>query len=111
MLRFSLASREEDIIEQHQEYVSQHLYECGVEEVPPIPETNRPVEELFEDEDVWNMSLSERESLYNAWYIAASEAIRHWQVKEFENLRGQHAEALKKFQQIQDQVIVVIFQR
>lgn len=89
---------------EHHVFVSEFLYQYGVEEIPTIPETNRPVEELLRDSNVWNMSVPEREALYNVWYMAASEAIRQSQVEDFESLRRKHADALKKFQEIQDQV-------
>jgi hypothetical protein len=93
-----------DLVLQHHEFVSQFLYQYGVEEIPVLPETDRPVEELFEDSNVWGMSLPERKTLYDAWYMIASDSIRQSQVEDFENLRRKHTEALKQFQEIQDQV-------
>jgi hypothetical protein len=80
------------------------MHEHGLEDIPKIPQTDRPLETLLTDHDVWNMSLSERAALYDMWYMAASEAIRQSQVDDFENLRHKHTEALRKFQEIQDQV-------
>lgn len=80
------------------------MYQHGLDAVPTIPQLNRPLESLLEDPNVWKMSLSERASLYDTWYMAASELIRQTQVEDFENLRRKHTEALKKYQEIQDQV-------
>lgn len=99
-----LVNQEEDLIARHRDFVSQYLYQYGVDEIPAIPETNRPVEALLEDTNVWGMSVPEREALYNVWYMAASEAIRQSQVDDFENLHHKHTKALKRFQEMQDQV-------
>lgn len=95
---------EPDLFQQYQEFVPQFLYQYGVEEVPTIPETNRSLEELSMDSNVWRMSFSERRALYDAWYMTASNSIRESQVEDFEDLRRKHTTALKKFQEIQDQV-------
>ncbi|KAG8703866.1 hypothetical protein FRC09_003894, partial [Ceratobasidium sp. 395] len=100
-----------DLRQQHTQFVQDYLYQHGLEEVPIIPQTTRPIETLLADPSVWRMSLSERGALYDTWYMAASEAIRQSQVDDFENLRRQHAEALHKFQEIQDQNRVTILKR
>ncbi|CAE7233886.1 unnamed protein product [Rhizoctonia solani] len=94
---------EDDIIAKHREFVGEFLYQYGIEVTPSIPETNRPVEELIDKPQVWDMSLKEREALYNRWYMVASDSIRESQVEEFERLQRNHAAALKKYQEIQDQ--------
>ncbi|KAJ1300335.1 hypothetical protein OPQ81_005156 [Rhizoctonia solani] len=104
-------SEEEDIIVKHREFVSQFLYQHGIEETPTIPKTNRPIEELIDNPRVWEMSLSEREALYNTWYMVASDSIRESQVEDFERLQRNHASALKKYQEIQDQNRVNILQK
>ncbi|KAF8696564.1 P-loop containing nucleoside triphosphate hydrolase protein, partial [Rhizoctonia solani] len=104
-------SEEHDIVSKHQEFVSQYLYQHGIEEIPPIPETDRPVEELINDSQVWKMSVSERQTLYNTWYMVASDFIRESQVEHFESLRRNHANALKRYQEIQDQSRVNILQK
>lgn len=101
-------SEEDDIVVKHREFVAQYLYQHGIEEVPSIPETNRPTEELINDSRVWEMSLSEREALYNKWYMIASDSIRESQVDDFERLQRNHADALKVYQEIQDQVSRIV---
>ncbi|KAJ1302896.1 hypothetical protein OPQ81_003195 [Rhizoctonia solani] len=110
-LEFLRDSEEEDIIVKHREFVSQFLYQHGIEETPTIPKTNRPIEELIDNPRVWEMSLSEREALYNSWYMVASDSIRESQVEDFERLQRNHASALKKYQEIQDQNRVNILQK
>ncbi|CAE6473604.1 unnamed protein product [Rhizoctonia solani] len=104
-------SEEDDIVLKHREFVTQYLYQHGIEEIPSIPETKRPVEELINDSRVWEMSVSEREALYNTWYMIASDSIRESQVEDFERLQRNHADALKKYQEIQDQNRVNILQK
>ncbi|CCO36196.1 NFX1-type zinc finger-containing protein 1 [Rhizoctonia solani AG-1 IB] len=104
-------SEEDDIVVKHREFVAQYLYQHGIEEVPSIPETNRPTEELINDSRVWEMSLSEREALYNKWYMIASDSIRESQVDDFERLQRNHADALKVYQEIQDQNRVNILRK
>ncbi|CAE6460674.1 unnamed protein product [Rhizoctonia solani] len=94
---------EDDIVVNHREFVIQFLYQHGIETTPSIPETDRPVEELINDPRVWEMSLKEREALYNTWYMVTSDSIRESQVEDFERLQRNHAAALKKYQEIQDQ--------
>ncbi|CAE6502582.1 unnamed protein product [Rhizoctonia solani] len=94
---------EDDIVVKHREFVIQFLYQHGIEATPSIPETDRPVEELISNPRVWEMSLKEREALYNTWYMVTSDSIRESQVEEFERLQRIHAVALKKYQEIQDQ--------
>ncbi|KAG9124064.1 hypothetical protein FRC07_013002, partial [Ceratobasidium sp. 392] len=100
-----------DIRRQHHQFVQEFLNQYGLEEIPDIPQTTRPIENLLADPSVWNMSMSERATLYDTWYMAASEAIRQTQVDDFESLRRQHTDALQKFQEIQDQNRVTILKR
>ncbi|KAG9092170.1 hypothetical protein FS749_015949 [Ceratobasidium sp. UAMH 11750] len=118
--QFSVLSQEADqtpqasgaeLQQQHYQFVQEFLYQHGLEEIPEIPQTTRPIESLLDDPLVWNMSVSERATLYDVWYMAASEAIRQSQVDDFESLRRKHTEALQKFQEIQDQNRVTILQR
>lgn len=81
-------------------FLSQH----GFNAVPAIPQTNRPLESLLKDPDVWNMSLSERASLYDTWYMSASKLIRQAQVEDFEKSKKKYDDALKRYQELKDQV-------
>ncbi|KAG8742681.1 hypothetical protein FRC10_001037 [Ceratobasidium sp. 414] len=92
-----------ELQQQHYQFVLNFMHQYGLEEIPEIPQTTRPIESLLADPSVWNMSVSERATLYDVWYMAASEAIRQSQVDDFEILRRKHTEALHKFQEIQDQ--------
>lgn len=91
------------------EFVTHFLSRHGFNAVPAIPQTNRPLESLLEDPNVWNMSLLERESLYDTWYMAASELIRQTQVEDFEKSKKTHDDALKKFQELKDQVNPIFY--
>jgi hypothetical protein len=84
--------------------VADFMFQHGLDAVPSIPTTTRPLDDLKGDADVWNMSRSERATLYDNWYMAASESIRETQVEDFENLRRKHSDALRNWEEIKEQV-------
>ncbi|CAE6473590.1 unnamed protein product [Rhizoctonia solani] len=96
---------------QHQAFLLDFLSQHGLYQVPLIPRTTRPLESLKQDAMVWNMSLTERNTLYDTWYATASESIRESQIEDFENLRKKHAAARQSFEEIKEQGKVNILRR
>lgn len=84
------------------------MHQHGLRNAPSIPRTTRRLEVLQSDPRVWSMSPSERTSLYDTWYITASESIRQTQIEDFENLRRKHAAAQKSFDEIKEQVCLLL---
>ncbi|KAJ1300333.1 hypothetical protein OPQ81_005154 [Rhizoctonia solani] len=99
------------LVAQHQTFLNNFLSQHGVYEIPPVPRTTRPLEVLKEEPMVWSMSLSERNTLYDTWYITASESIRESQIEDFENVRKKHAAAKQSFEEIKEQGKVNILRR
>ncbi|KAG8720713.1 hypothetical protein FRC09_009099 [Ceratobasidium sp. 395] len=96
---------------QHQVFLANFLSQHGVYQIPPVPHTTRPLEALKDDPMVWEMSLSERSTLYDTWYITASQSIRESQIEDFENLRRKHAAAKQSFEEIKEQGKVNVLRR
>ncbi|KAH7335672.1 hypothetical protein B0J17DRAFT_667287 [Rhizoctonia solani] len=95
----------------HQAFIRNFLTQHGVHQVPPIPLTSRPLDALKDDPMVWSMSLTERKTLYDTWYVTASESIRDAQIEDFENVRKKHAAARQSFEEIKEQGKVNILRR
>ncbi|KAF8599525.1 P-loop containing nucleoside triphosphate hydrolase protein, partial [Ceratobasidium sp. AG-I] len=99
------------LVDQHRAFVAEFMFQQGVGRIPTIPETNRALDELLADPNVWNMSLIERKTLHDVWYTAASQSIRQTQVEDFENLRQKHKDARRNFEEIKEQGKVNILRR
>lgn len=89
---------------QHQEFLFEYMYQHGLDSIPSISLTTRPIDQLKADPQLWRMSLIERDALYDTWYTAASESIRRVQLEYFKELRERHATARTNFQEAKDQV-------
>ncbi|CUA71425.1 NFX1-type zinc finger-containing protein 1 [Mus musculus] [Rhizoctonia solani] len=100
-----------DLAAQHQTFLLDFLSQHGIHQIPPIPRTTRPLETLKDDGMVWSMSLSERKTLYDTWYIMASESIHEAQIEDFDNVRKKHAAAKQSFEEIKEQGKVNILRR
>ncbi|KAF8598651.1 hypothetical protein BDV93DRAFT_593821 [Ceratobasidium sp. AG-I] len=70
------------------DFFSQH----GIEHTPNIPETERGLDELLIDPNVWNMSQ-------------ISESTRATQVGDFEQLREMHRHTRRRFEEIKQQLV------
>ncbi|KAG8792975.1 hypothetical protein FRC12_004344, partial [Ceratobasidium sp. 428] len=96
---------------QHQVFLANFLSQHGIYQIPPVPRTTRQLDALKDDPMVWEMSLNERSTLYDTWYITASQSIRESQIEDFENLRRKHAAAKQSFEEIKEQGKVNILRR
>ena len=91
-------------VNQRRRFLTEFFRKEGFGKIPNIPDTNRTVEDLRVEPNVWKMSRSERRTLYDMWSAAAGESIRETQFAEFENLRQQHEAARQRFEEIKEQV-------
>ncbi|KAH7108419.1 P-loop containing nucleoside triphosphate hydrolase protein [Auriculariales sp. MPI-PUGE-AT-0066] len=71
--------------------------------IPPIPSSDRPVDELRDELDVWSMSETERQQLYQFWREEAAQLYYTTRVAQFENLRKQLAETQQRHDALRDQ--------
>ncbi|KAH9951524.1 P-loop containing nucleoside triphosphate hydrolase protein [Amylocystis lapponica] len=71
----------------------------GCEDIPSIPSSNRPLEILTSDDcdDVWTMSLVERQRLHLYWTSETRLQMQQARTQDFERLREKHATALKDY--------------
>lgn len=72
--------------------------------IPEIPSSNRPLDQLLNNPDVWSMSIKERGDLYSHWADQVREHVRDPQKAEFNRLKHRHAEARSAWSDIMDQV-------
>ncbi|KAG8957841.1 hypothetical protein FRC03_009761 [Tulasnella sp. 419] len=75
----------------------------GLLEIPPIPSGKRKLDELEADFKVWNMSRGERQALYYSWGEIVKRSERDDQLKQFEQLREEHATAKRILQEADNQ--------
>ncbi|KAG8957495.1 hypothetical protein FRC03_010078 [Tulasnella sp. 419] len=75
----------------------------GLPEIPALPSGKRKLDELEADFKVWNMSHGERQALYYSWGEIIKRSERDDQVKQFEQLREEHATAKKILQEADNQ--------
>jgi len=72
--------------------------------VPNMPDSDRPLDDLLLDSEVWAMSLRERQRLHAVWTQEAGEINHISRVTEFESLRKQLAERQKRYNSLRDRV-------
>lgn len=72
--------------------------------VPRRPTGNREPGDLVDDPDVWDMSLSERQSLHAFWLTAIREAAHDDQVNQFIHLHVSHDMARTEWNELMDTV-------
>ena len=73
--------------------------------IPSIPSSDRPFERLVESVDnVWSMSLSERECLAHSWEEAMRRIAYESHLAEFDVLRERYKDACKDYEDLQDEV-------
>ncbi|KAG8998674.1 hypothetical protein FRB90_012253 [Tulasnella sp. 427] len=83
--------------------ITGYFAELNINGIPPIPQTNRPVDQLLQDSDVWSMTKAERQKLYSLWSNELREFARESQKAEFAQLKARHAEAQATWSDIKDQ--------
>ena len=76
----------------------------GEDGIPAVPLSDRALEELLEDGDVWNMSRYERQLLHEYWIEQARTQMQKNQQDEFERLRKMHASKVQEYSEIKEQV-------
>lgn len=77
--------------------------------IPEIPTSNRPLDQLLNNPDLWSLSIEERGDLYSHWADQVREHVRDPQKAEFNGLKQRHAEARSVWSDIMDQVCFSVF--
>ncbi|KAG8699264.1 hypothetical protein FRC11_013811 [Ceratobasidium sp. 423] len=94
-----------------QSFLQNFMREHGLRNVPKIPKTSRPLGVLLKNPRVWNMSRGERNMLYEAWSIEASDLTHANQIENFEEFRQTHVEVSGQHKEITDQLKAEILSR
>lgn len=76
----------------------------GEESIPTIPSSDRELDDLFQDGNVWQMSTAEREHLHKFWIGQARIEMNRNQLEEFEQLRARHAEKRREYNECKETV-------
>jgi hypothetical protein len=82
----------------------QFLRQAGLTELPPIPSSNRSIDELQEDTNVWLMSPEERARLDHAWTAAIRTYFFEARKESFADLKTEFEEAQVAYDECQAQV-------
>ncbi|KAI0956522.1 hypothetical protein AcW1_005178 [Taiwanofungus camphoratus] len=72
-------------------------------QVPSVPTTKRPTDELLEDSHVWSMSLDERSRLAAEWEDSIRSLAYKSHLQHYEELRTSYKEACKEYNDIRDE--------
>ncbi|KAH7108426.1 AAA domain-containing protein [Auriculariales sp. MPI-PUGE-AT-0066] len=80
-------------------------------QIPPIPQTERPIDQLKEEFDIWNMSATERQQLYHFWREEAAQLFKVSRAAESEALRKRLAEVQQRHDALQDQMRLRLLQK
>jgi hypothetical protein len=81
------------------------LANIGCSQLPVIPTSNRPLEELLEEiGNVWTMSILERRVLHNFWVSQTRIELAEGQKGEFERLREFHDDILRECNEGKEEV-------
>ena len=79
--------------------------ELGYEgQIPPVPSKSRSLEQLTGVNNVWSMSLPERQRLSESWEDDMRKIAYDSLLAEFDQLREQYKDACKVYEDIQDEV-------
>ncbi|KAI0332312.1 P-loop containing nucleoside triphosphate hydrolase protein [Cubamyces sp. BRFM 1775] len=76
----------------------------GCPEIPAVPSTARPLQELLEQEDAWQMSMQEREQLHKMWLDELHVTTQETRTMEFRRLREKHAQAAREYTESQAEI-------
>ncbi|KAI0369710.1 P-loop containing nucleoside triphosphate hydrolase protein [Pilatotrama ljubarskyi] len=76
----------------------------GCADIPAVPTTTRPVQELREQEDAWSMSSTERQQLHGMWSDEVRITSQETQTMEFRRLREKHAQAARDYMEAQAEI-------
>lgn len=75
---------------------------------PTIPTSDRPLHELESTLALWTLSLAERQILGKQWI--SQTRLQNYEIEreEFERLRGMHRDAQERFNELKDEVFVIL---
>ncbi len=73
-------------------------------QIPPVPSGSRSLEQLTGVNNVWSMSLPERQCLAESWEDDMRKIAYESLVAEFDQLKAQYKNACKVYEDIQDEV-------
>ncbi|KAF8128159.1 hypothetical protein EV363DRAFT_1585143 [Boletus edulis] len=76
----------------------------GEDGVPAVPFDNRALEMLLEEPEVWEMSQLERQTLHAFWIEEARVHMQQNQQDEFDRLRKKHADKVREYNEIREEV-------
>jgi hypothetical protein len=94
----------EDTIESWEDKVTSFFRGLNLPGVPSLPDTNRPLNVLREDSNVWGMAILEREVLFAFWVQEVRESEHANQEAEFARLKDRHSGAKERWEAINDAV-------
>lgn len=80
------------------------FFATGLPGKPPIPSSNRPLDELLVTDKVWSLSRLERQNLHAFWTEQVRVHTQEVQIQDFERVRKKHAEAQKIFNEGREEV-------
>ena len=73
-------------------------------QIPQIPSGHRPLKSLVTSDNVWSMSLSERECLAESWEEEMRRIAYESNLEEFDLLKQRYKEACQAYEDVQDEV-------
>ena len=76
----------------------------GFHNLPPVPNTSRPVPELLRSESVWQMSQGERVALATEWERQIRTLAYDSHLAQYEDLRIRYKEACQEYNDMRDEV-------
>jgi hypothetical protein len=79
--------------------------ECGFDGIPTAPNSDRPLVDLLDLDDIWLMSRSERERLHAHWEDLVIARTNDDNLQDFQRLRTRHEHALRQYQENKDEVL------
>ncbi|OBZ70961.1 hypothetical protein A0H81_09027 [Grifola frondosa] len=84
--------------------IEEFFHTFGCAEIPRIPSSQRPSSELLEEDDIWTMSLREREQLHRLWTDEVRVSLQATRTDEFQRLRDRHTTALRNHNEGKDEI-------
>lgn len=81
----------------------------GFQYTPSVPYSNRPLEELEDVGDVWEMSGLERQRIHDFWVGQARVQLGETYMGEFERLRNCHEDKLRECDEGKEEVSCLIY--
>ena len=76
----------------------------SMDSIPEIPTTNRTLDTLLAEGQMWTLSQMERQKLDQYWRDRTRERMYHGHLLEFQDLREKHTQTLKMFNEEKNEV-------